>query len=234
MLTKSWAPRPNGSILKLSHRREDYPQRHSNQRTAPHDCIRFDDIGSSAESVGSARKQIRKFVEDENAAQRQRVAVRDAGSYQIGTARQFIEVPDLKKNVLTLSGITVTTEAHPNSGNPAVSDLRNAAIRRFLQGSNLWFGYIIYNARTGKASAGASLIAQSRIFQDGKLVYTGEPQPIDLTGQSDSKRISAGGGLKLGMLPVGEYQLQIVVTDQSSEKEKPRITWQMIDFEIVK
>lgn len=163
-----------------------------------------------------------------------RVAVRDAGSYQIGTARQFVEVPDLKKNVLTLSGITVTTEARANSGNPSASELRDAAIRRFPPDSNLWFGYIIYNARTDKAKPGASLTAQSRIFQDGKLVYTGGPQPIDLTGQGTLKRISAGGGLKLGRLPLGEYQLQIVVTDQSSEKEKPRIAWQMIDFEIVK
>lgn len=163
-----------------------------------------------------------------------RVAVRDASSYLIGTARQFVEIPDLKKNVLTLSGITVSLQAHANSSNPSPTDLRNAAIRRFPQDSNLWFGYIIYNARTDKAKPGASLTAQSRIFQDGKLVYTGVPQPIDLAGQSDLKRISAGGGLKLGTLPLGEYQLQIVVTDQSSEKEKPRIAWQMIDFEIVK
>jgi VWFA-related protein len=162
-----------------------------------------------------------------------RVAVRDAGSNQIGTARQFVEVPDLKKNVLTLSGITVSLQAHANSSNPSATDLRNAAIRRFPQDSNLWFGYIIYNARAGKTYAGASLTAQSRVFRDGKLVYTGEPQPIDLTSQSDLKRISAGGGLRLGMLPTGEYQLQIVVTEQSSEKEKPRIAWQMIDFEIV-
>lgn len=163
-----------------------------------------------------------------------RVAVRDTSSSQIGTARQFVEVPDLKKNVLAMSGITVSTEAHANSRSPAVSDLRNAAVRRFTQGSNLWFGYIIYNARAGKANLGASLTVQSKIFHDGKFVYAGQPQPIDLTGQSDLKRISTGGGVKLGMLPIGEYQLQIVVRDQSSEKEKPRIAWQMIDFEIVK
>lgn len=162
-----------------------------------------------------------------------RVAVRDAGSQQIGTARQFVEVPDLKKNVMVLSGITVSTEANANSGNPSVSDLRNAAIRRFPQGSNLWFGYIIYNARAVKANESASLTAQSRIFQDDKMVYEGALQPIDLSGQSDLKQIPAGGGVKLGLLPIGEYQLQIVVTDQRG-KEKPRIAWQMIDFEVVK
>ena len=162
-----------------------------------------------------------------------RVAVRDANSSQIGTARQFVEIPDLKKNVLTLSGITVSLQAQSDS-NPSITDLRNAAIRRFPQGSNLWFGYLIYNSRAAKANAGASLTAQSRVFQDGKLVYEGRPQPIDLTGQSDLKRILAGGGVKIGMLPLGEYQLQIVVAEQSSEKEKPRIAWQMIDFEIVK
>ena len=65
------------------------------------------------------------------------------------------------------------------------------------------------------------------------MVYEGAPQPIDLSGQSDLKQIPAGGGVKLGLLPIGEYQLQIVVTDQRG-KEKPRIAWQMIDFEIVK
>lgn len=161
-----------------------------------------------------------------------RVAVRDANSSQIGTARQFVEIPDLKKNVLTLSGITVSLKAQADS-NPSATDLRNATIRRFPQGSNLWFGYIIYNSRA-KANAGASLTAQSRVFQDGKLVYEGQPQPIDLAGQNDLKRILAGGGVKIGMLPLGEYQLQIVVTEQSSGKEKPRVAWQMIDFEIVK
>jgi hypothetical protein len=58
--------------------------------------------------------------------------------------------------------------------------------------------------------------------------------PIDLSGQSDLKQIPAGGGVKLGLLPIGEYQLQIVVTDQPSKKEKPRIAWQMIDFQVVK
>ena len=113
------------------------------------------------------------------------------------------------------------------------NDLRGAAIRRFAPGSNLLFGYTIYNTRTENATNAPTLTAQSRILRDGKPVFTGEPQPIDFTGQSDLNRISTGGGLKLGTLPVGEYQLQIVVTDLS-EKKKPRVAWQQIDIEIVK
>ncbi|HEV2905193.1 MAG TPA: VWA domain-containing protein, partial [Pyrinomonadaceae bacterium] len=133
-----------------------------------------------------------------------RVAVRDQGSSKIGTARQFVEIPDLTKGLLTLSGITVASDA-PATARAPQNDLRNAAIRRFPLGSNLLFGYTIYNARTEKATNAPTLTARSRILRDGKPVFTGEPQPIDFTSQSDLNRISTGGGLKLATLPVGEY-----------------------------
>ena len=47
------------------------------------------------------------------------------------------------------------------------------------------------------------------------------------------KRLIANGGIQLGSkMPPGEYVLQVVVTDYA--KEKPRITSQWLDFEIVK
>ena len=176
-----------------------------------------------------------------------RVAVRDATSARIGTAGQFVEVPDLK-SALALSGITVSSGIAPNapettgaSGTarpadnqtPADNPMANPANRRFRQGSNLFFGYAIYKAQLDKATHLPNLTAQTKLFRDGKLVYEGGLKPVDLTGQTDLERITGGGGIQLGMLPPGEYILQLFVND-SLAQEKNRTATQWIDFEIVK
>ena len=172
-----------------------------------------------------------------------RVAVRDITSSRIGTAGQFVEVPDLKSTRLALSGISVssgtdTPEATGASGTARPADSQttsdnpsaNPSNRRFRQGSGLFFGYSVYNARLDKGTL--NLAAQARIFRDGKLVFEGASKPIDLAGQADLERIAAGGGLRLGSLEPGEYILQIVVSDALAA-EQHRIATQWIDFEIV-
>ena len=73
-----------------------------------------------------------------------------------------------------------------------------------------------------------------RVLRDGKVIFEGQEKPVDLAGQSDLKRIMAGGGLQLGTdMAAGEYVLQLTVTDMLGS-EKHRTTTQWIDFEIVK
>jgi hypothetical protein len=174
-----------------------------------------------------------------------RVAVRDTTSSRIGTAGQFVEVPELK-STLVLSGITVSGGA-PNApvstgvsgtarpaGDQTAGDspLANPANRRFRQGSNLFFGYVVYKARLDQTSRLPNLTAQAKLFRDGKLVYEGGLKPLDLAGQTDLERITGGGGVQLGLLPPGEYILQIFVNDALAQ-EKNRTANQWIDFEIV-
>jgi len=163
-----------------------------------------------------------------------RVAIRDEASALMGTARQFVEVPDLKKGSLVLSGITVSGD----TANPATDGVQRAvkmnspAIRRFVTGENLWFAYVIYNASIDQATGQPSLMAEAKLFRDGTLVHTIEPKPVQVSGQ-DLQRIDSGGGIKLGGLPPGDYILQVLVTE-SHGKEKPRVVSQWIDFDIVK
>jgi hypothetical protein len=164
-----------------------------------------------------------------------RVAVRDAGSARIGTAREFVEVPELKKKQLVLSGITLSGSG--DSSNAALltfNQLSNPAIRRFKSGRSLLFGYAIYNAKSDKHINLASLTTQTKIFRDGKPVYEGPLKPIEVGDQKDLDRIPVGGGVQLGpALEPGEYLLQIVVTDPRA-KEKYRTATRWIDFEIVR
>jgi VWFA-related protein len=188
-----------------------------------------------------------------------RAALRDTATERVGSASQFIEVPDISKNRLTISGIVVQgltqAEARKAAGQSnaqdgaaatnanaeqqqKTEDVTNAldpqasvAMRRFQRGMMMQYGYVIYNA---KATPAPQLTTQIRLFREGKLVFTGKWTPPDLTGQTDLKRITAGGLLQLGtdMLP-GEYVLQIIATDPLA-KDKYRTATQWIDFEIVK
>lgn len=173
-----------------------------------------------------------------------RIAVREVGSSRIGAAGQFVEIPDLRKGRLALSGIVVRDAANIAAGSAsadaaaraASADLvtGNPAWREFKQGATLVFAYAIYNARLDNASQLPGLTAHTRVFRDGQVIFTGNPAPVDVKGQTDPQRITTASVLQLGsqMLP-GEYVVQIIVTDNSI-KDKPRVAMQWIDLEVVK
>ncbi len=161
-----------------------------------------------------------------------RVAVRDRASGHLGTAGQVVVVPDLRKNQLALSGILLTADSNGQSANAASELQSETALRQFHQGDNLIFGYAVYKAQLNGGQP--QLTSQTRIFRDGKLFYAGQNVPINLEGQTDLQRITSGSRLRLGPdFPVGDYVLQIVVTDNLA-KEKQRVATQWIDFEVVK
>lgn len=171
-----------------------------------------------------------------------RIAIRDKASSRIGSAGQLVEVPDLNKKRLAVSGLVVQDEAtlfSQNSAKPspdtAIDDsiIREPALRRFHQGATLNFAYEIYNTKIDQ-SRQPHLTAQMRLYRDGKLIYAGNANPLDISTQTDLERISANARLQLGAdLPPGEYIVQIIVQDLLA-KEKQRTATQWIDFEVLK
>jgi VWFA-related protein len=171
-----------------------------------------------------------------------RVAVRDATTEKLGSASQFVEVPDLKKNRLALSGLFMVDAAKTETMAAAVGTaaqggaadhLRDAALRRFRGGTAVDFFYDIYNARTDRATGRPQLQTQSRLFRDGKLVFSGTPQPYSPDTQADLRRLPAASRIQLGaQMAPGEYVLQVVVTDLLA-KGKDGTATQWIDFEVV-
>jgi len=189
-----------------------------------------------------------------------RTALRDTSSEHVGSASQFIEVPDINKNHLMISGIVVAginpsaiktnekTEAGAPPQQPSTAagaatkaegeDVNDPqptpAVRKFNRGMIVQYNYVIYDAQLDKATKLPQLQTQLRIFREGRPVFTGRVLPFNPANQTDMKRLIAGGALQLGaeMTP-GEYILQIVVTDPLA-KDKYRVATQWIDFEIVK
>lgn len=167
-----------------------------------------------------------------------RIALRDQNSAHLGSAGQFVEVPNLANGKMALSGLVLLKDipdkapgdAAPQTGGEAIT--AGPAVRQFHQGDKLIFAYSIYNPPLSETTHVPQLATQTRIFHEGKLVFAGPLSPID-AAQSDPKRIASIGRLQLGAeFEAGQYVLQVLVTDQSKEKPRPALQW--IDFEIVK
>jgi VWFA-related protein len=182
-----------------------------------------------------------------------RAAVRDHGSGRVGSASQFVEVPDLKKNRLTLSGLVVTTteaQATKVSGSQAAggqptsepaseeaqttNSRHSAAVRQFRNGETLEYGVVVYNAHVDKSHPEPQLQMQVKLYRNGDPIFTGAEQQFKVSGTSDLKRVAAAGGIQLAkeMVP-GEYVIQIIVKDLLAD-EKHGLATQWIDFEVVK
>ena len=157
-----------------------------------------------------------------------RIATLDKTSSKVGTAGRFVEVPDLTKKKLAVSGIVTGAAAGSFGGDPDRS-VDDTGTRRFTQDSNLDFAFVTYNAGNAKP-----LVMQARLFREGKNVYSGAEVPIEVSNQSDPNRLLVNGSVKLTPdLDVGNYFLQIVIFERDDKKKTPRVV-QWVDFEIVK
>ncbi len=182
-------------------------------------------------------------------AYQMRVALMDRKSKEVGSANQFVEVPNLKKNGILLSGIllenlTLTawqklgggpSQVNANAPVPPYDEksdpLQDTSLRRFKRGTVLRFGTEIYNAKLPSLTQ-AKINIQARVFHDRELVFETKEQPINAEGQNITEPVYTDA-VQLGenLLP-GDYVLQIVVTDGLA-KDKKRIATQYVQFEVV-
>jgi len=168
-----------------------------------------------------------------------RLAVRDVATERVGSANQFIEVPNLKKNNLTLSGmalenvpfetwVQIASLSGPEAAG-AGDSLWDTSVRKFKAGSVLRFAYQIHNAKVNGSQA--SLNYHLRLYTGGIPVFESGPKPVTKMVYESSKLISAIGGIRLGeSLAPGDYILQVDIVD-SLAKGKP--VTQFIQFEVV-
>jgi VWFA-related protein len=169
-----------------------------------------------------------------------RVALRDVNSQRVGSASQYVEVPDTSKGQLTLTSIllqeasaaaapddTESVEGNVRSENPMTS----AAVRSFPQGTAVAYSLRILNARADAAGV-PQLEVEARVFRDGKQLLPSQPRALNVKAPVDFTHLGAGGQLTLGSTPPGDYVLQVIVTDQLAP-QKSRVASQWMDFEVV-
>lgn len=122
-----------------------------------------------------------------------RVAVRDDNSGQLGSSAGWVEVPDLSKNRLTLSGIMLTKQT-------------------FRKDESADFLVFAYNSKVERGQT--DLVVQSQVFLNSQLVYSSPLSRMPSEPTSDIARIPYAARLNLSSFEPGEYELRTMVIDR--------------------
>ncbi len=137
-----------------------------------------------------------------------RVAARDDKSGRVGSAAQWIEIPDLSSKTLTLSSLLVGGQFIGASSDQ--EQMVFSVDRRFAQGSQMTFLTMIYNA-----GAAPQLESQIEILRGGQRVVASPVRPIEID-KTDLARIPYGATVALKTLPPGRYVLRVTVNDRNT------------------
>ena len=163
-----------------------------------------------------------------------RSLIGDGSSGKIGSASQFLEVPDAAGKQFCLSSLMVMGErvASPLS-KPAGIQLGltadNPAIRTFHPGQAITYGYEVVNPTIG-AGKKVSIEAQVRLFRNGSMVFEGEAKPIEISAGEDPKRHFVGGKITLASsMQPGTYVVEVIAVDKVASLTVARST----DFRLV-
>jgi len=165
-----------------------------------------------------------------------RAVVRDSSSQRLGSAMQFIEVPDVKKNRLALSGIVMAAQLpRPGEGGSSVAMDRTTvegmpAVRVFKSGAAISYAYKVLNA-TLDSDKKPQLESTIRLFRDGKLVYAGRAASLIAQAVQNGKQLVVTGQMHLKQIAAGDYTLQLIVED-NLRHDKYRIATQVMDFQV--
>jgi hypothetical protein len=134
------------------------------------------------------------------------VAVRDRRTGRVGSASQWVEIP--QPTSPALSSIFLA-EAKQGAGTAPVN-----VSRRFARDSRLRFQTFVYNAQ---GSDGSDVTLRVEVLRDGTPVLT-LPEASTARGTStDPARLPFSGELSLAELPPGRYVIQISAAAQSKQ-----------------
>lgn len=176
-----------------------------------------------------------------------RAGVRDLATGKVGSASQFIMVPDVGKKRLTMTGLVAnnityeTWNRSAEAGDVKIAgegarpvrsgdQFSDTALRRFRDGTVLAYAFEAYNVRASKPG---DLRLRTRLIKDGKVIYSGKESAVDLGRAKKGSKVDLQGAINLAKgLEPGEYALQVILTDDAGKK-KYRTASQFMQFEIV-
>jgi VWFA-related protein len=158
-----------------------------------------------------------------------RVAARDDKSGRVGSAAQWIEIPDLLGKQLTLSSLLVGGQSIGSTQKQEAGSeqVQFSVDRRFARGAHMNFLTIIYNAARG-SGGNPELDAQIKISRGPQTMVTSPLRRVTVDGATDVARIPYGADIALQTLPPGRYLLQVTVWDRVAKTTAT----QQISFEI--
>ena len=148
-----------------------------------------------------------------------RVAVRDKKGGRVGSASEWISVPNVKDGSFALSSLFI---GEMNAEAMASGKLPLNADHRFRANSRLGFFTYVYNSQREGAAIDVAL--QIHILRDNQPVVTKPSIKLELDGTADPTRIPFGEDLSLADLPAGRYSLRVTALDRLSKKTASQVS----------
>jgi len=140
-----------------------------------------------------------------------RVAARDENSDRVGSAIQWIVIPDLTKSKLTLSSVLLGGQVLEDKAHAGSAHVQLSVDHNFSRAAKLGYWVFVYNAKPD-AKGTPQLTVQTQVWRDGHVVLNSPPRKIN-TGGQDAERIPFGEEIALKTLAPGKYDLKVMVTD---------------------
>lgn len=149
-----------------------------------------------------------------------RAAARDANSGRTGSAMQWVELPELKKQFLMSSIFLGERTAGQQATQLKPEDMPRSVLlsvdRRFARTSHIRFLTFVYNSAPG--STGRPDVAlQVQIFRDDQPVFTAPLSKLRADDGADFARLPYMAELSLSTFPPGRYVLQITAIDRAAK-----------------
>ena len=139
-----------------------------------------------------------------------RVAARDEKSGRVGSATQWIVIPDLTRNQLTLSSLLLGGQVIED--NKATSpQIQLSVDHSFPRTAPLGYWIFVYNAKRD-AGGNPNLTVQTHVLRDGRAILSSPQRKLN-NGGPDPQRIPFGEELALKTLAPGRYDLKVTITD---------------------
>jgi hypothetical protein len=160
-----------------------------------------------------------------------RAVVSDGASDRMGSATQFVEIPNVRQGGLALSGMILRADA-PAAGSAPADPRGEADVRIFKPGHGCTFFYSVFNALTGPDKQTA-LEVKTSIFAGGRAVFEGKPGRVSFAGVARGAHQQITGHLTLDpQIGPGDYVLQVTVRDTLAPPAQPRTATQFTDFQV--
>ena len=141
-----------------------------------------------------------------------RVAARDEKSGRVGSAIQWVVIPDLARRELTLSSVLLGGQVLENAkSKDAGPQIQLSVDHRFSRLAHLGYWMFIYNAKRD-ATGALDLTVQTKVVRDGRVMLVSPQRKVN-QGGPDPERIPFGEELALQTLAPGSYDLRVTITD---------------------
>jgi VWFA-related protein len=149
-----------------------------------------------------------------------RVAVRADRSGLLGSASQWVEVPDRTGPGLSLSSVLLLAEGEyaataPPAARGTVSfdrPRRPEVSRRFPRGGHLDYLLMVYDRGKPGATSPVEVTVERQLLSGSTILTRSAPSPVPAEGPTGLPVVS--GRLRLDSFAPGDYELRLVVSDR--------------------